>query len=296
MDAKFFSLLLVLSLLCMRISYTEGSAVCTVLKTRQASISAAKTVYYQSSYSISCGWWLFRRRCTVYERRSSIQYVTNYITEYYQGQECCTGYSGTPPNCPPVCNDPCSNCASCIAPGICTCDPGYTDNDCCTDINECSSFNGGCEHQCQNTVGSYTCSCPTGFSLVSHTACQDTNECASSNGGCSQICKNTPGSYYCECYPGYTLGSDSHTCNDNNECSAGTDACGQVCHNTVGSYACSCNSGYLLATSDHRTCNDINECLDGDNGGCHGTCTNTVGSRTCSCSSGYVLTNGNECP
>lgn len=41
-----------------------------------------------------------------------------------------------------------------------------------TDINECLSFNGGCEDQCTNTVGSYTCSCPTGFSLISHTACQ----------------------------------------------------------------------------------------------------------------------------
>lgn len=74
-----------------------------------------------------------------------------------------------------------------MAPGVCTCDPGYIGNDCCTgtdffkthsallsitDINECLSFNGGCEDQCTNTVGSYTCTCPTGFSLISHTACQ----------------------------------------------------------------------------------------------------------------------------
>ena len=34
-----------------------------------------------------------------------------------------------------------------------------------SDINECAVSNGGCQHQCHNTAGSYYCSCPTGFSL-----------------------------------------------------------------------------------------------------------------------------------
>ena len=33
------------------------------------------------------------------------------------------------------------------------------------DINECEISNGGCEHQCKNTNGSYVCECNTGFSL-----------------------------------------------------------------------------------------------------------------------------------
>ena len=33
------------------------------------------------------------------------------------------------------------------------------------DINECETSNGGCEHQCKNTNGSYTCECNKGFSL-----------------------------------------------------------------------------------------------------------------------------------
>ena len=33
------------------------------------------------------------------------------------------------------------------------------------DINECVTQNGGCEHNCQNTIGSYSCSFLTGYLL-----------------------------------------------------------------------------------------------------------------------------------
>ena len=39
------------------------------------------------------------------------------------------------------------------------------------DINECSTNNGGCEHNCVNTIGSFTCSCNTGYSLTSGLHC-----------------------------------------------------------------------------------------------------------------------------
>ena len=32
-----------------------------------------------------------------------------------------------------------------------------------TDIDECASDNGGCDQNCHNNVGSYTCSCDTGY-------------------------------------------------------------------------------------------------------------------------------------
>ena len=35
------------------------------------------------------------------------------------------------------------------------------------DINECSTNNGGCAHNCVNTQGSFTCSCRSGFQLAS---------------------------------------------------------------------------------------------------------------------------------
>ncbi|KAH9512215.1 Dorsal-ventral patterning tolloid-like protein 1 [Bulinus truncatus] len=40
----------------------------------------------------------------------------------------------------------------------------------------------------------------------------DKNECEINNGGCDQICKNTVGSYQCSCVSGYILQSDHRTC------------------------------------------------------------------------------------
>ena len=40
-----------------------------------------------------------------------------------------------------------------------------------TDINECLDGNGGCEHNCTNTDGSYLCSCRNGYDLVDFTKC-----------------------------------------------------------------------------------------------------------------------------
>ncbi|VDL38437.1 unnamed protein product [Hymenolepis diminuta] len=42
----------------------------------------------------------------------------------------------------------------------------------------------------------------TGFKAVFFT---DLDECADNNGGCQHICRNTIGSYYCECRPGYKV-------------------------------------------------------------------------------------------
>ena len=36
------------------------------------------------------------------------------------------------------------------------------------DINECTTGTHQCAHNCQNTIGSYTCSCRTGYRLASN--------------------------------------------------------------------------------------------------------------------------------
>ena len=41
----------------------------------------------------------------------------------------------------------------------------------------------------------------------------DTDECSNNNGGCAQNCTNTVGSYVCSCSSGYNLNSDQHACN-----------------------------------------------------------------------------------
>ncbi|KAM9977303.1 hypothetical protein ACTFIR_011162 [Dictyostelium discoideum] len=169
------------------------------------------------------------------------------------------------------------------------CPSGYTGTaPSCTDINECSTSNGGCAHNCANTAGSFTCSCRAGYTLgADKKSCADINECSTNNGGCNQVCTNSVGSFACSCNAGYSLSTDKKTCSDINECSTNNGGCNQVCTNSVGSFACSCNAGYSLGT-DKKTCADINECST-NNGGCNQVCTNSVGSFTCSCNAGYSL-------
>ena len=40
----------------------------------------------------------------------------------------------------------------------------------------------------------------------------DVNECLISNGGCQHICNNVLGSYVCSCQSGHSLNVDGHTC------------------------------------------------------------------------------------
>ena len=69
-----------------------------------------------------------------------------------------------------------------------TCEPGYFGSPAagCTDVNECSSANGGCHKlaACRNTPGSRTCgACPQDFQGDGYVGCFDVNECP--NGDCS---------------------------------------------------------------------------------------------------------------
>ena len=40
----------------------------------------------------------------------------------------------------------------------------------------------------------------------------DVDECSSNNGGCVQVCTNTVGSFNCSCNGGYTLNADGASC------------------------------------------------------------------------------------
>ncbi|XP_077862299.1 uncharacterized protein LOC100367189 [Saccoglossus kowalevskii] len=87
-------------------------------------------------------------------------------TVYYNIEECCKGWAGE--NCDiPLCNPHCEDGSVCVAPDTCSCPPGYElDDGECEDIDECDTANdGGCEHDCENTDGSYHCECDEGYTL-----------------------------------------------------------------------------------------------------------------------------------
>ena len=48
---------------------------------------------------------------------------------------------------------------------------------------------------------------------LNHFTTTDINECSTNNGGCDHYCHNSAGSYSCSCYSNYQLNSDNHTCN-----------------------------------------------------------------------------------
>lgn len=103
------------------------------------------------------------------------------------------------------------------------------------------------EHVMVSPVYSIPIRCPQEICDCS-IVCIDINECTEGSDGCAQTCSNQVGSYTCSCLSGYRLASDRRGCADINECVEGTDGCSQNCTNAIGSYTCSCNSGYRLAS------------------------------------------------
>jgi hypothetical protein len=85
----------------------------------------------------------------------------------------------------------------------------------------------------------------------------DIDECAERTDGCAQTCTNIVGSYSCSCNTGYRLASNKHSCNDINECVLGTHTCNQTCINAVGSYTCSCYSGYRQASDERTCTGEL---------------------------------------
>jgi len=116
------------------------------------------------------------------------------------------------------------------------------------DVDECTASSPVCDGNatCKNSLGSYGCTCNTGF-YGDGKFCQDINECSVSPAPCdvNANCQNNVGSYLCSCKAGFT--GDGKTCQDIDECAQGSHDCHSIlasCTNTVGSYNCSCNPGY----------------------------------------------------
>ncbi|XP_066218379.1 thrombospondin-3 isoform X4 [Saccopteryx leptura] len=118
-------------------------------------------------------------------------------------------------------------------------------------------------------------------------------------------------------YPGYRCGpcppglqGNGTHCTDINEC-AHADPCfpGSSCINTMPGFHCeACPQGYKgtrvsgvgidYARASKQVCNDVDECNDGNNGGCdpNSICTNTVGSFKCGpCRLGFLGNQSQGC-
>ncbi|XP_068743260.1 protein kinase C-binding protein NELL2-like isoform X2 [Montipora capricornis] len=157
------------------------------------------------------------------------------------------------------------------------------------DIDECKGVPFICDvnANCQNTDGSYICTCKAGYTGNGKT-CTDIDECSTRKHNCSHVavCNNTIGSYNCTCKEGYV--GDEQNCSDIDECLTGKHNCSHVavCDNTIGSYNCTCKEGYV---GDGQNCSDINECSTGKHN-CSNVaeCNNTKGSYNCTCNEGYA--------
>ena len=81
------------------------------------------------------------------------------------------------------------------------------------DIDECTANTDGCDQICNNTDGSFQCSCRSGFSLLDDgKTCGEVNECTLNTHNCQQQCVNVNGGFRCECLAGYSLNADQRTC------------------------------------------------------------------------------------
>uniref|UniRef100_A0A8C9G3S6 Growth arrest specific 6 n=1 Tax=Pavo cristatus TaxID=9049 RepID=A0A8C9G3S6_PAVCR len=123
------------------------------------------------------------------------------------------------------------------------------------DIDECKVQHGGCNQICLNKLGSYRCSCYSGYALKDSKTCEDIDECAASADICGEArCKNLISSYECVCDAGYRYDEQRKTCDE--------QLCEQMCVNLPGSYTCHCDGkGGVKLSQDMNTCENIIPCV-----------------------------------
>ena len=140
------------------------------------------------------------------------------------------------------------------------CEDGYTGTAtvACNDINECSGTppTAKCpvNSVCQNSSGSYSCNCDTGYQKDKNDDCValpcPPGYFGTMPTGCTALIVGgiSDGLGGWKCKEGFELGTDQ--CIDIDECSQGikgVDACDSSadCLNLIGTYKCTCINGYI---------------------------------------------------
>ncbi|BFY98419.1 hypothetical protein BsWGS_01459 [Bradybaena similaris] len=158
--------------------------------------------------------------------------------------------------------------------------------------------------RCEDSQRGYRCgSCPSGFvGEGTRSGCRpERSTCNSRPCFPGVSCEDTATGFICAPCPLGFSGNGTH-CYDINECELGSP-CDNLttCENLSPGFRCGpCPPGYTSPEvkgvgldafqAVKQVCDDINECADGNNGGCveNSLCTNTPGSRTCGpCLEGY---------
>ncbi|EDV50450.2 uncharacterized protein Dere_GG14439, isoform C [Drosophila erecta] len=201
-----------------------------------------------------------------------------------------------------------------VQPAGKSCNSGFqlsADGTDCQDINECEvegpedlDNNAVCQQKCENTIGSFRCSCAEGYHLLEDQrscawdTCADLEKPQLNRTRCAHECQDLPeGSYRCVCPKGYELSENQHSClvqespctteKGAEKCSPGTCLASE----DNASFSCICPTGYRSGVS---SCQDIDECAE-DMHLCSHTCQNTPGGYQCQCPEGLNLVEEYTC-
>lgn len=188
-----------------------------------------------------------------------------------------TGGSDPGPTCASIV---CENLGTCVAGTsgpTCDCQPGYTGDNCETDIDDCASdpcVNGG---DCLDRVNAYQCDCPTGFS---GDRCELTvSDCSDDPCLNGATCEDVDDTYECDCTAGFT----GDNCGTNvDECEGVDCENAGACVDGIANFECECQPGYTGTYCE----TDVDDCASEpcENGG---SCEDGVNSFDCSCVSDW---------